>query len=149
MRVGSVFLMASLFLFTLQNELCSNRGNIDKNTDECVCSDGYVTFPLDQPLKCNYEKKSQSIAVVLSIFGGIFGVDMFYLGYNMKGFFKCLFPILIAMLFIIFREYFKGKFLQRIHLFFPFVVIFVMWFYDIWQFSSDNCFDSNGIAMIK
>jgi hypothetical protein len=83
---------------------CNNKGLYKTEIKKCLCIDGYITFPNDSIIQCNYQLKSDKIARFLSFFGGMVGADMFYLGYKLKGFFKCLFPTLSFFLIYYFSE---------------------------------------------
>ena len=49
-----------------------NHGKCQKNPDHnneyyCECNKGYITYPEDNEIKCNYKKKSQLIPFLLEI----------------------------------------------------------------------------------
>lgn len=104
---SKIILILIILLISIQFSLSDTtipdicyKGNINTTTNECICTESYTTYPEDSKEKCNYQLRSDKIARFLSIFGGILGADMFYLGYNYKAIFKCVFPLLI-LIFII------------------------------------------------
>jgi TM2 domain-containing membrane protein YozV len=72
--------------------VCSGRGHCepwDPNdvahpVSFCKCEDSYAGP------ECRTKRKSQVVTFVLSVFGGMFGLDMFYLGFNVVGAIKLL-----------------------------------------------------------
>ena len=77
---------------------CNYKGNYNLTTKKCECLEDYISIPNSSNLECNYELRSGKIALFLSIFGGIFGADRFYLGNNIKAFIKVCLPIIIFKL---------------------------------------------------
>ena len=62
-------------------EDCSNHGSCNKEGNDCVCNDGYLTFPNETTTdKCSYKQKQQLIAFGLEFFFGLFGGGSWYLG---------------------------------------------------------------------
>jgi hypothetical protein len=135
--------------FSLLNHPCSNRGNQLKNMTDCICMEGYLTYPQNNKKKCNYEIKSMKIAVFLSFFLGLLGADMFYLGYNIRGFVKFTLPILFLTIGLIYRNRIENKKLYYLSLIVPIVLLLFSWIYDILMISSGYLRDSNEIELIK
>jgi hypothetical protein len=133
----------------IDNSICSNRGNRLKNTTDCVCADGYVTFPKESKYKCNYEIKSEKIAVFLSFFAGILGADMYYLGYNTRGFLKLLIPIFLISIALYYKTKIQNEKLQLLSLLLPVALLITTWIYDILRISAGNFMDANNISISK
>lgn len=52
----------------------------------CKCDNGYITWPANNPVGCNYKQKSQLVAFLLSLFLGSFsGAGEWYLNNTMMG----------------------------------------------------------------
>ena len=68
---------------------CNNHGNCNIYRNKCICYDSYTTFN-NKDVQCNYKKKSQLIALLLSIFVGLTGAAWFYLGYIVYGLLQLL-----------------------------------------------------------
>jgi hypothetical protein len=71
-----------------------NGGDCDKDAGLCVCYKEYTG------INCDYHRKSQTVAFLLSFFVGEFGADMFYLGVNSQAIPKLLCLILSIVLLI-------------------------------------------------
>jgi len=129
---------------------CNNKGIYIESKNECICHDGYDTFPVKSNIKCNYELKLRSIALFCSIIGGMIGADMIYLGYSLKGIFKSLFPILVIIFF--FRIQNNKSFLKikiSYHLsIIPIILWFLFWILDIIYILYGNVKDSNGFDLL-
>jgi hypothetical protein len=127
---------------------CNNKGVYDKNLNECKCVNGFITFPKDSKLKCNYELKSEKVARFLSFLGGIFGADLFYLGYTYKGIFKCLFPIIVLLTLIYINQIcVKNRTLNYSIILIPLFVIVLLWGSDLIGISFGWKKDANGLPL--
>lgn len=60
-------------------EDCNNHGACNKEGTDCICDDGYLTFPDSDAEKCNYKQKKQWIAFTLEFIFGIFAGGSWYL----------------------------------------------------------------------
>lgn len=59
---------------------CDNKGVCWSNGN-CKCDEGYITWPSDNTVGCNYKQKSQLISFLLSFFlGEVSGAGEWYLG---------------------------------------------------------------------
>jgi hypothetical protein len=129
---------------------CNNKGIYIKPKNECKCIEGYDTFPVTSNIKCNYEIKLRSIALFCSIFGGIIGADMIYLGHSMKAIFKSFFPTFVII--FIFRIQNNKTFLKiKLSYYLSIIPIFIwllLWAVDIIYILYGNVKDSNGINLL-
>lgn len=143
-----LILLTFLFVVnSLDSSLCSNRGNMLKNSTKCLCIEGYTTYPVENNRQCNYEMKSENIAVFLAFFAGVFGADMFYLGYNFKGFIKLILPLVLMTLSLKYKNKLNNEKLELFFIFLPFSLLVVMWIYDIFVISSGTFVDIYGILL--
>jgi hypothetical protein len=76
--------------FCNKNERCTNK-------TKCVCDHGWVTYGKTMRINdsCSYKQRSKTVAVLVSVYFGILGIDWFYLsrensGYIMLGILKLL-----------------------------------------------------------
>jgi TM2 domain-containing membrane protein YozV len=111
--------------------------------------EGYLTYPHNNEKKCNYEIKSIKIAVFLSFFLGLLGADMFYLGYNIRGFVKFTLPILFLTMALIYRNRIENKLIYYSSIIVPIGLLLFSWIFDILMISSAYIRDSNEIELIK
>ncbi len=128
---------------------CNNKGIYIEILNDCKCLPGYETFPKISKVKCNYELKVRSIALFCSIFGGIVGADMIYLGYTMKGIFKSFFPIFVTF-FILRIQNNKAWLSMKISYYLSLIPIFLcllLWLVDIIQILNGNIKDANGFNL--
>mmetsp|Transcript_62473 Transcript_62473/g.99311 ORF Transcript_62473/g.99311 Transcript_62473/m.99311 type:complete len:191 (+) Transcript_62473:105-677(+) len=63
--------------------VCVDSGNND--TWSCICDEGWTTHPVPNSttidaVYCNYERKQQLVAFLLSFFVGLFAAGRFYIG---------------------------------------------------------------------
>jgi hypothetical protein len=129
---------------------CNNKGTYMKTTNDCLCVSGYETYPRDSKIKCNYELRSYYVAKFCSLIGGVVGADMFYLGYTMKGIFKCIFPIFV-LYFILKMQ--NNKFLRQYQsmsyylVLLPVVIGFVFYVLDVCLIISGTMKDANGFSL--
>lgn len=143
-----------LTVFSNNLNLCSKHGILNDlnltSANECKCVLGYVTFPKDSKLQCNYELRSYNVAVYISLFAGIFGADMFYLGYFMKGLFKCFFPIGTFFLMIKIQDHkIIENFVYSNYLIIgPFILMLFLWSLDLILILGGVITDSNGFVLI-
>lgn len=76
---------------------CSGNGSCNIQTGKCSCTDSFETYAdvasSAPSLQCNYEKKEQLTAFLLSLFLGIFGAEHFYLGNTDRGITKLCFSL--------------------------------------------------------
>jgi hypothetical protein len=102
--------------FVLSNdEHCGNftcvhgRGKCFKNGTEydCVCNEFFATFPENNTLKCNYERKKQSVAFILETLV-TYGAGHFYCENYQFAVPKMFFWILSYCLFIFLRNIIKS-----------------------------------------
>jgi hypothetical protein len=130
--------------------LCNKHGIFNNTTNECKCVQGFVTFPKDSKIQCNYELRSYNIARYISFFGGIFGADMFYLGYFMKGLFKCFFPIGTLFLILKIQDHkIIENFVYSYYLINgPFILMFILWVLDLILILTGVMTDANGFPLI-
>ena len=70
------------FTCTVPAEDCNNHGGCNREANDCICDDGYLTFPKNNTNKCSYKQSKQWIAFILELFLGIFGAGNWYLGRN-------------------------------------------------------------------
>ena len=142
-----------IFMGTLvtvnESSLCSNRGNSINNTTECKFLEGYITFPKGNIKQCNYEIRSEKIAVFLSLFFGFFGADMFYLGNYFKGFIKLLLPVLLMTLYLLYKNRIHNDKLKLFLMFFPVSLLIFLWMYDIFSINNGKISDIYGISLSK
>ncbi len=78
----------------LNTTMC-NKNEQCMNGTRCVCGHGWVTYgkQMQRNNKCSYKQRSKTIAVLISVYFGILGVDWFYLcrgnnGYIITGIIK-------------------------------------------------------------
>lgn len=68
---------------------CSGRGQCDIATGQCLCNDGYISFPPEKKLngpQCSYKQETPTLAFVLHFFIGLeTGVGAFILGEDSYG----------------------------------------------------------------
>ncbi len=132
------------------NSICNKHGIYISTNNECKCAQGYTTHPTDSKIQCNYELRSLQAAKYISFFSGFLGADRFYLGYSMKGLFKCFIPI--GALFLILKIQNNNsiqKFVLSYYLIFsPVVLMILLWILDLFLIISGFMTDSNGFALI-
>jgi len=69
----------SNFNCTFAPDDCSNHGSCNLLGTECICDSDYTTFDsIDK--QCDYKRKSQLTAFLLSFFFGVFGAGRWYIG---------------------------------------------------------------------
>ncbi len=130
--------------------MCNNHGIYNITNNECKCSFGYVTYTKDSnKVQCNYQLRSYSVAKFISLFGGVLGADMFYLGYTMKGLFKCFFPL--TVFFVVLKL--NNKAIEKVYysyylIFTPIILVFLLWSLDLMLIISGLMDDANGFALI-
>jgi hypothetical protein len=129
---------------------CNNKGNIVALTKQCKCTEGFATF-MNSPShsQCNYELRSYYTAVCLSLFGGIFGADMYYLGHYIKGFLKSIFPISLFFLMIKIQTHFELEIsvFKKYLIYFPFLIAFLLWLLDFFLILFNVMKDSAGFPL--
>lgn len=153
-KLIAIILITNLILINSDSSsetitFCNNKGVYNTSSGECKCVEGNITFPKDSKLQCNYELRSYNITKFLSVFGGFFGADMFYLGYTLKGLIKTLFPI-IAFFFIINLE--NNKYLSNFSfknylILLPILLTLFLWIIDLIIILSGFSTDSNGMQL--
>lgn len=144
----TIFFIILCSNYSLVINPCSNRGNQLKNMTDCLCMEGYMTYPIDNKKKCNYEIKSMKLAVFLSFFLGILGADMFYLGYNLRGLLKFSLPLLFIILTLMYRNRINNTKLYYMYILIPIGLLILSWIYDVLIISSGYMRDSNNIELI-
>ncbi len=129
-----------------QNE-CNNKGIYDGK--DCICLKEYITHPRDSKVQCNYELRSLKIAKFLSVFAGFLGFDMFYLGNNIKGIFKCFFPIIIFYIILRLQNLIKFESNSNYNyiIILPVLISFLMWIIDIIRISFGSIHDAYGYLL--
>lgn len=80
----------------------TNEGN------ECLCYEGYATFPKDSEVKCNYQRKKQLNAFLLEFFL-TYGAGHFYVDNYKLAVPKLIVFIFFYCLFIVLRIFTKSK----------------------------------------
>ena len=129
---------------------CNNKGIYIESKNECICLEGYETFPVKSNIKCNYELKLRSIALFCSIIGGMIGADMIYLGHSLKGIFKSFFPIFVIIFF--FRLQNNKTFLKiKLSYYLSIILVFLwllLWILDIIYILYGNVKDCNGFDLL-
>ena len=128
---------------------CNNRGIYNDTLNECRCLEGFTTFPKDSRIQCNYEYRSKSVAKFISIFGGIVGADMFYLGHTMKGVFKCFVPLGLFFLILTLQN---NKTIQNMNFSYYFILApislsLILWIMDFMMISFGILTDANGFKL--
>ena len=53
------------FTCSVPAEDCDNHGSCNKDGTDCICNEGFLTWPHNQNEKCSYKQKKQSIAFAL------------------------------------------------------------------------------------
>ncbi len=150
------------------SEDCSNNGVCNLSTFTCQCEDNYSTYISNyleiqndtqiQELKlCNYEKKDQLTAFMLSLFIG-FGAEHFYLEKNDVGISKLVFYCICCagniILFVIYLWFpnkhhlieFLGQY-EAIYMGCGFIVSLLWVIYDLIMIGNMSYIDGNKIPM--
>ena len=128
-------------------ENCNNRGLYDKEEKKCICIDSFISIS-DNEKECVYAKRSKTTAILLSIFGGFFGADQFYLGKNFKGFMKTLIPFLTFTV-LVYLKLTKNEKIKFPNTFFliPVFVMLCLWLIDLLLLLSNKTKDSFGLSL--
>lgn len=138
------------FDFNCINESSCSYNGFCFNETKCICFEKYGTKENNFNRECNYIKRSQRIAFLLSFFLGPIGIDQIYMGNALLGSMK----FIISLLFILTgmglycigkikekpRMVLSGKVLETIGTLF----IIVWWFIDWILILSETIRDSNG-----
>lgn len=133
--------------FTLKgdaNHSCNNHGIYNEEIGQCECSDGFITFPYDSNVKCNYQLRDYSIAKFLSLFGGYLGADQFYLGNTFKGIIKCTMPIILFVLLLHYYDRIKQYYYSRYVITFPFIISILFYLFDLCMICMGLIKDAHG-----
>ena len=76
---------------------CFDDFKSDAFRSGCHCFDGFATFhPRIAGTQCNYARKNQSTAFLLSLFLGVFGAGRFYVGRWLTATMKCIGALAIS-----------------------------------------------------
>lgn len=150
------------------SEDCSNNGVCNLSSNICECEDTYSTYISDyigiknetqiQELKlCNYQKKDQLTAFMLSLFVG-FGSEHFYLEKNDVGIAKLVFycvccagNIILFVIYVWFPDKhhlidFLGQY-EAIYMTCGFIVSLLWVIYDLIMIGNMSYMDGNKIPM--
>lgn len=77
---SGAFVNCSSTTFNQYSDQCNYHG-VCLVSGSCKCDDGYITWPKDGSVGCNYKQKSQLIAFLLSfLLGPISGAGLWYIG---------------------------------------------------------------------
>lgn len=144
---------------------CSNNGICFSNNMDCDCFPGFTTIFIDlnkfyqQNPRCNYKRKSQFIALCLSLFIS-FGSLHFYLGNSVLGVFQLILFASIAIFNISMIVYLSIKHIGKyntlvliqtanslIVVYFFNFIMFSWWILDIWLTILNIYVDSNGVGL--
>lgn len=96
---SSAVLNGTSIIYCESNFDCSENGECNVKNGQCSCAESFGTFADDSSsslvpsLQCNYEKKEQLTAFLLSLFLGFFGAEHFYLGNSDRGITKLCFSL--------------------------------------------------------
>lgn len=130
------------------SEYCNKKGIYNQDTHKCKCIENYISLEEDN-MECIYQKKSKTIAQIMSIFGGFLGAEQFYLGNNFKGFAKVFIPIITFLLIIYSKSFLKEKIdLPEYFLVIPIILLIVFWIVDILFIFFGFTKDSKGIELV-
>jgi len=129
------------------NVNCNNRGVLVESSSLCKCLDEFRTIDTNSLIQCNYEMRSLRFAKILSLLGGFLGLDMFYLGYNFKGLFKCFFPVILFLIILRIRMKIENQLISYYFIIVPFLLSFILWIVDFLLISFGSITDSNGINL--
>lgn len=144
---------------------CSDNGECNTQTGNCSCMESFDTFTelssssSAPSFQCNYEKKEQLTAFLLSLFLGIFGAEHFYLGNTDRGITKLCFSLFCfignIIIFSISRccgkdkQYlieFVGRY-EAIYLGCGFVFMLLWFIQDLILIGTLGISDANGISL--
>ena len=147
---------------------CDARGDCAGDEDDwyCICNDGYATFPKPvdddpNPVYCNYERKSQLTAFLLSWFLGLAGGGQWYIGlYSIAGWklgllfgFCCCGTCLISLCCTALGIGSKEDMMSGPMLFVPCwmcccsLAVTVWWIVDLVYFGQNLYDDGNGVSL--
>lgn len=159
------------------DEDCSNNGKCNISQGKCYCNEGYITFldledvvansntkTIDNKFNkritfCNYEKKDQLTAFLLSLFVGFTGAEHFYLENIDKGITKLIFSIFCCLgniiIFVIYKFFPEDKkhlvsfvgLYEGIYLGCGFFFMVLWMIYDLVKIGKMEYVDGNGIEM--
>ena len=143
----NVLLFSLFFILNVycnEEQTCNNKGIYDIKKHRCLCIDEYETI---DDIQCIYQKRSKTIATLMSIFGGALGAEQFYLGNNFKGFVKVFIPIML-LLSIMYVKMNYRKNLPNYYLLLPLIVMILFWIIDIVLIASGLIKDGKGFELI-
>ena len=119
-----------------------------KNVSECVCSRGYITYPENNEIQCNYHKESQFIAFILE-FVFCCGFGLLYIKKYIHFLIKFSFCMLMYYLYQKYSE-FKEKNSTFIIIISSVVFLGMLCshLYDIYNLFNNSYLDGNKISLI-
>lgn len=140
-----VLSMANSTLFNcVDQSSCSLHGMCNKNKTACICNDGYITHKSNN--QCNYLQKEQLIALLLSIFLGIFAAGQWYVAnYFLAG--PKLLMTLVGCCLLGSLRFDNNKEIKIICVLLFLFAIFAWLITDIIIFSMNNYTDGNGVVL--
>jgi hypothetical protein len=156
MKILILFLLLTSFIeLSIQTDFkdeyvdCSGKGIYLDKLNDCKCLPGFETYPKNSNIKCNYELRSKRIALFCSIFGGMLGADMIYLGYTMKGIFKSFFPMCVTIFLLRIQNNKAWKSIKFSYYLsmLPVVLYLFLWIADVIQILNGNIKDANGFNL--
>jgi len=150
MSISSKEIKCGDYVCNLKHGVC-----VEENLNMiCVCLDRYETFPLDNPEKCNYKKKSKVKALLLELFI-TYGSGHFYTENYKLAIPKFLFWVFTYYAFIVLKAIHKGnennKRFEKILKFCAIItlILMVIWqMIDLFLFGLNIYSDGNGVELI-
>jgi hypothetical protein len=135
---------------------CSNKGgtcNEYNNNFYCTCSEKYATYPDDNEILCNYERKRQLKAFLLELFL-TYGAGHFYVKNYKYAIPKLIVFIFLYCLFIFLRIVTKAKEENKtanliicINAIICFIGMITWQLIDVFKFGYNKYKDGNGIEL--
>ena len=126
-----------------------NLNNAKCISNNCECFPGYITFPEDNQIKCNYKIRSQLIAFLLEIFF-CNGFGLFYIRKYVYASIKFLGWL---SMYILYRKYAKDKEKNSLVVIIISSIIFMgmlgLQIFDIYHLFRNEYKDGNNINLIN
>ena len=118
-------------------------------SSNCQCFPGFITYPEDNPIKCNYKLRSTFVAFLLEIFS-CNGFGLFYI----RKYFYALIKFLgWIIMYIMYQKYAKFKEKNSLVIIIISSIIFLgmlsLQVFDVCNFFRNKYLDGNEIKLIK
>ena len=145
-----------LFLFKKENikECQENGPKCNLNNGQCIsnickCFPGYITYPEENQIKCNYKLRSKLIALLLEIISSN-GYGLLYI----RQYFNALIKFFgWLFMYFIYQKYAKFKENNPLVIIIISSIIFLgmllLQVFDIYQFLKNKYLDGNNINLIR